>query len=162
MSIADDTELIDYVKTKLEALLGETRLIVAEGVLRFRMPLLEESWAAAIDRAGEELLIDREYTELLELLGLISETSGESRGEVDLILHSDGSCIITDERGQRIECATAEESGLLPLIMGIAPDTIAVYDLTGGKGIRIMQSISAVFGERACFFISIGSDDSKH
>ncbi|MBO4848004.1 MAG: hypothetical protein J5586_02515 [Clostridia bacterium] len=159
--LADRTDHSGYAAGEITRLLDETRLLIPEGILRFRLPLVLDSWAMALDRAGEELLIDREYTELLMLLGLMTQIGGSGRvnGEVRLILHADGSCVISGGSGQRIECAEADAGELMAILAGIAPERISVYDLTGGKSIGIMHAIRAFFGERASFFISVSDGE---
>ena len=140
-------------KAVTEFMRGENRLI-AEGFLRFRLPAVCEDWALAVDRAGEELAIGNEYAELLRLL---AEAAGPEEpkcgGDVVLILHADGSASVTDERGRRVESCAADEESLLPLIAGFAPDSVSVYDLTGGAKRGLLASIREVFGGKACFFI---------
>ena len=141
---------------RIEEYLCENSLFIAEGFLRFRLPEVMEAWAAAVDRAGEELLLGREYASLMQLLAAVAEAetgTGCSRS-VRLILHADGSATVSDPVSCRIESAGADGAGIMGILIGLAPDEIEVYDLTGGAHAGLLEAIRRVFGKRARIFVS--------
>lgn len=152
------TDSRKWVKPAAEALHGylETeRFMVAEGFLRFRLQQTVEEWAAAVDRAGAELLLQKERMSLMLLIAEVmqAECPESSSGAVRLILHGDGACTLTDENGCRIESTSASEPGIIGLLLGLAPECVEVYDLTDEGRHTLTESIREVFGLRARIFV---------
>ncbi len=145
------TDMFAYVKNNLYDYFDEANFVICEGFIRFRMPEALDCWAMAVDRAGQELQLKQDMAELMELIGLAS--SDRSGADVSIVLRDDGMAALTDDRGGRVELELAEGGGILTVLMGMAPRQITVYDLSGGKNRAIMESIHAVFGKRARFFI---------
>ena len=71
---------------------------------------------------------------------------------VRLILHSDGTAVLTDKNRCRIESAAAEEASILGMLTGLGPGYIEVYDLSGGKRRELIGCIIAVFGKKVHIF----------
>ncbi|MBR0136253.1 MAG: hypothetical protein IJM18_08625 [Clostridia bacterium] len=151
--MTNESVYYDDVVNALTEYARENALINVEGFLRFRIPFVLEDWAAAIDRAGEEFLLCREYASLLKLLDLIGCGAPYGEKALCLILHEDGSCVITDRRGARIECESIEAQSLVALLVCFAPEKLEVYDLTSSGRLPILRTIRNVFGERAEFFV---------
>ena len=147
---------IEAVSNALFEYYKEEDSVITEGFLRFRLSHLLEKWAMAVDRAGEELLLERELKELFSIIGLVTDHGApESAGkEAELILYADGSWVLSEEPNCRIEGAESDRSSLLALLMSLSPGKLTVYDLTGGNGAGFRRTLSAVFGDSAIFYIS--------
>ena len=153
--LSSDFEGMESASNAISAYFAENELLVTEGFVRFRMPELIEKWAAAVDRAGEELILGRSYSELYRILGLVAEVlPGTDRSaEACLMLHEDGSFVISDENGCRIESASCEPKSLMALLAALAPERLTVYDLTRGFAAPVLRAVREMFGYRARFFV---------
>lgn len=136
----------------LNEFLASSRLVVAEGFLRFRMPLMLERWASSADRAGTELLMRREYSELFMLSAAIGKETRRACTEVSLIVFSDSSCTLSDDSGCSIECACIDESFMLSLLRSLSPMKLFVYDLSGEGTDDLLSEVRSYFGDRAVIF----------
>ncbi len=148
-------DMFGYVKGELYNYLEDSTLVVAEGFMRFRIPEALDCWAMSVDRAGEELQLRQDYEDLLEILSMLDKT-GESEqhaAEVRVILYDNGMATLSNDRGAKIDCSASEEDGMLTILMSMMPTSIIVYDLSGGHNRGIMESINAVFGRKARFYI---------
>lgn len=154
ISLSSRKDHFSYVRSALSDHFETNRLLVTEGIVRFRMPALIEYWAACVDRAGEELLLGNSYSELFRILGLVSELGATDPKSLDmcLILHNDGSFVLTDENGCRIESSNCEINSLMGLLTGLGPAMLSVYDLTRGASDAVLRAIKSLFGDRARFF----------
>lgn len=151
-ALTDDEKLLGYALEAAKEYVRSEKKLIAEGFLRFRLPLVMEAWALAVDRAGEELVIGTEYG---ALLGMLGETARPEKNadELTLILHGDGSFVISDENGCRIESASTHGPALLLLLAGLGPERLRVFDLSGGSSQSVLIGIRSIFGARACFFV---------
>lgn len=141
---------MDFSKTaeQLFEYFSTNRRMVLEGYLRFILQDVIEIWNVCIDVAAEELLLREEYTELLKLLSLFTELSPPNEQEITLILHSDGSCTLTDNDNLRIECALNSDDGVLSMLIGMSPRKILIYDLSCGHFDAMKATIKLIFGPR--------------
>lgn len=154
LSISGEHDFSEYAAHELEEYLRNESSAVIEGFLRFRLPLIMDDWAMAADEAGRRLAVARDSEELIDFCGALYELGViDRRKGLCLILYNDGSCVLTDEGGCRIECASCEPEILLPLLTFLAPNRLSVYDLTGGKSRGLLYGIRNMFGANACFFV---------
>lgn len=140
-----------YVLERVFDYIGTEKKLIAEGFLRFRLPLVIEDWALAVDRAGEELLLRNEY---MELVGAFRTEDGSGENPLTVVLDFSGEAVIRDERGLYIEAPRTDGMSLVPLLLSLAPSSLTVYDLTGGRERELLLGIRAVFGERVKFYIT--------
>ncbi|MCR5809253.1 MAG: putative sporulation protein YtxC [Clostridiales bacterium] len=152
LMLAGEKDLSPYACRETESYLAENDLYVAEGFLRFRLPLVMESWAAAVDRAGEEYAAESEAKELLRILDEDCPLP-ENESTVRLILYGDDSCVLSDGESVRVESTSSKTGLVLPMLMGLRPELLTVYDLSGGKTGGLLHSILSLFGDRTCIFI---------
>ena len=156
--LMNDGELFDYAAEAILDCLNECDTICPEGMLRFRMPLVTERWALALESAAEELIFDRERSELLRLLGALFAAFGETGvgGEARLVIYPDGSGVLAFEDGLTVECSRASEAPICAVICALSPTRLTVYDLSGtGRG-ALKRSIRSLMGERVAFFEADG------
>lgn len=128
-----------------------------EGFFRFRMQDTLRAFEIYALCAVEELLLQREYMELLHMLSGLVRMQQPRLREVSLILHADGSCTITDDTDARIECegcgaAAGAENEVINLLVALAPARIVVYDLSCGRWGELSEALLQVFEDRVSFF----------
>ena len=116
-------ELMDYFE-------GNSYLSL-EGYIRFRM--------------------HDEYTELLKVLSAFVKLRSPGAGEVYVILNPDGSCTFTDDNDVRIDYEQCSEEGIMSVLVGLSPDRITVYDLSGGRSAELYDNLIRVFDDRVRF-----------
>lgn len=150
----NDTALLDYSEKAVADSMENGKPFCPEGTLRFRMPLIREAWALAVDKAAEELFLEEDRAELYKLAeALISLTSGRESGEVRLVLYPDGSGVFSSSDGLRIECSPALDAPVTGILCALSPQRLIVYDVAGNCRGSLLRSIRSILGERAIFFV---------
>lgn len=119
-----------------------------EGFVRFRMRDALAHWEGCVDRAAEEMLLEEEYLELMHLLGAFVSLQPTRIKEVSLCLNADGSYTLTDDSNVRIEYDPDCRDGIISALVGLAPERITVYDLSGGKNEDLSAALKQVFAGR--------------
>lgn len=122
--------------------------LVLEGFMRFRMQDALSFWALCIDRVAEEMQLEAEYSELMRILGAFAELQSPKIKEVSLCVNPDGSYTLTDDSDVRIDYEARARDGVIDVLVGLAPERITVYDLSGGKNDRFNETLSKVFAGR--------------
>lgn len=150
----DDASLYEYAVKAVHECMEEYDTICPEGLLRFRMPLVIEKWAYALERAAEELVFSEERTELFRLMSALFCVYGDAEcgGEVRLVLYPDGSGVFSSAEGIRIECSPALEAPVCGILCALSPMRLVVYDMAGIGREGIKRSIRSLMGDRAVFF----------
>ena len=67
--------------------------------------------------------------------------------ELQLCLHADGSCTLTDDSEVRIEYVDCSPEGIVQLLVNMSPKKLIVYDLSNGKN-RLVDTLMRVFSGR--------------
>ena len=137
-------ELMDYFE-------GNSYLSL-EGYIRFRMQDYRRQWERCVYAAADEMLLNDEYTELLKVLSAFVKLRSSGAGEVYVILNPDGSCTFTDDNDVRIDYEQCSEEGIMSVLVGLSPDRITVYDLSGGRSAELYDNLIRVFDDRVRFF----------
>lgn len=155
MALTRPDKWLCHTEGLLNEFLSENSVIAVDGFMRFRLQCVEEEWAEAVERAGEELLLLRQRYGLLRLLAEVCEAELATGGAkiVRLILHEDGTVVVTEKDCCRIESSCAGEAGIMGLLIGLAPSCVEVFDLSGGAENGLICSIRAVFGGKARIFV---------
>ena len=148
MELTKNDKQLDFARETVQEYISRENLLIAEGFLRFRLPNVLEDWALAVDRAGEELLLRREFTELAGLFGVFG-----AEGELTLILHRDGSFVLNGGTGLRVESERTDKESIMELLESFDPKRLTVYDLTEGAGRSVTKGIKRRFGSRAEIFL---------
>lgn len=130
-------------------LADETNL---EGFMRFRLRELLALFAAAAGKAADTLVLRGDYLELMAVLASFARMQPPRTKEVCLVLNADGSCTLTGAGGARINCENTGREGLISILLGLAPESIIVYDLSCGRGALLCEVVSRVFRERVRLF----------
>lgn len=137
-------DLFDY--------LTDNKLLVLEGYLRFRLQNVMEMWSVCVDSAAEEMMLNEEYLALTQLLGLFAELQTPNIGEVNVVLHPDGSCTLTDSGDVRIDCAPGSNDGVVSMLVGMSPERIVIYDLSYDACDELIDAIRKIFGAKVSFY----------
>lgn len=132
----------------ITAYLTERQELNLEGYVQFRMQQELAEWRMLIERAAQEQLMCREYTELLSVLNTFVQLQQPRVGEISVCINPDGSCTLTDDSDARIEYVDCSEDGIVGLLVSMAPSRLIVYDLSGGNGRRLADAIAHVFSGR--------------
>lgn len=142
----------ERIAMQMEAYLAQTKRLNVEGYLLFRMRERLNYWQDQALHGANELMLRREYTELMGVLHTFVENQHPGIGELSICLNPDGSCTLTDDSDGRIEYVDCSEDGIISLLVGMAPTFLTVYDLTGGTGRKLTDAIRRVFAGRVKIF----------
>ncbi|MEG1547579.1 MAG: sporulation protein YtxC [Clostridia bacterium] len=123
-----------------------------EGFVRFRMQDVMAGWEMCVMRAAEELMLQNEYLELMSVLSAFVQLQPSRIKDVSVILNPDGSCTLTDDMDSRIDYEKCTEDGVVSVLVGLAPERITVYDLSGGQNTMLAEVLIRVFEDRVRFF----------
>lgn len=124
--------------------------LILPGYMRFRMRETLAVCQLAAARAADSTLLEGEYSHLIASLAEFARAQSARMGEVTVVLNADGSCTLSALNGERLNCG--DKSGLVSVLLGLAPSSIMIYDLSCGKSCQLYELISRVFGERAKLF----------
>lgn len=145
LRLARSRESLDGLIVDMKDYLRDTRDLCIEGYMQFRLQPSLLMWELCVEQAATEVLMQKEYAELREVLELCSRQRGSQVGELQLCIHSDGSCTLTDDTLVRIEYVDCSIEGIVSLLVNMAPKQLVVYDLTGGQGAGLTEAIQKVF-----------------
>lgn len=123
-----------------------------EGFMCFRLRELMALFAAAAGKAADTLVLRGDYFELMAVLASFARMQSPRTKEVCLVLNADGSCTLTGAGGARINCENTGREGLISILLGLAPESIIVYDLSCGRAALLCEVVSRVFRERVRLF----------
>lgn len=154
LRLTETTPYEHEVKRALSNYVSENSLIIPEGFVRFRLQYLLEEWACAMICAaemGEEMCED--ITNYVGSSRKNPASGGAYFGDIDMTLFSDGSFVLTDEMGCRLECDAAGTDAVMKLLASLLPGRLTVYDLTGGSNAELLRGIKKLFGIRARIFV---------
>lgn len=140
------------LKREIAAYYEETGSLVLEGYVRFRMKDIQKAWELSVIRTTEELLIKNEYLELMSVLSAFVQLQPPRIKDVSVILNPDGSCTLTDDMDSRVDYEKCTGDGVVSVLVGLAPERITVYDLSGGKSTMLAEILIRVFEDRVRFF----------
>ncbi|MCE5236087.1 MAG: sporulation protein YtxC [Clostridiaceae bacterium] len=140
------------LKREIAAHYEENDALVLEGYVRFRMKEVQKAWEFTVIRAVEELLIKNEYLELMNVLSAFVQLQPPRIKDVSVILNPDGSCTLTDDMNSRVDYEKCTGDGVVSILVGLAPERITVYDLSGGKSTMLAEILIRVFEDRVRFF----------
>lgn len=140
------------VERGLREYLRQENSLCLEGYLRFRMESTLLFWQLCVEQAAAALLLQKEYGELVSLLRGYVQTQPEKLEELQLCLHRDGSCTLTDREALCIEYADPSQEGLVSLLVSMAPHHLTVYDLTGTPHSPLTDTLLQVFSGRISLY----------
>lgn len=139
------------VRRKLKAYLEEEETLHLSGYMRFRMPETIHTWKLCVQGAMEELLLEKEYMELMGVLRAFVQVKPAQVREVSLLLHPDGSCTLTDDSDARIDYAQCDPDRLVSVLVELAPERLTVYDLGEERSATLINMLRSVFAGRIRF-----------
>lgn len=138
----------DGVLRDIMAFYAEEDQLNLEGFMRFRMRDVLRDWEICVMRAAEELLLEAEYYELMQVLAAFVQLRPPQVRDVYIILNPDGSCTLTDDRDSRIDYDRCTGDGVMSVLVGLSPERITVYDLSGGVSAGLAETLVRVFEDR--------------
>lgn len=139
------------VRRALRAYLEDQEELHLSGYMRFRMADTVNAWRLCVQSAAEELLLEKEYLELMGVLRAFVQVKPARVREVSLLLHPDGSCTLTDDSDARIDYDAADPDRLVSVLVDLAPERLTVYDLSSDHGSELTEMLARVFAGRVRF-----------
>lgn len=139
------------VRRALKAYLEEEEVLHLSGYMRFRMPDTMGAWRLCVQSATEELLLEKEYLELMGVLRAFVQVKPARVREISLLLHPDGSCTLTDESDARIDYEAGDPDRLVSVLVELAPERLTVYDLSDEHSSPLTEMLARVFAGRVRF-----------
>ncbi|MDR1619657.1 MAG: putative sporulation protein YtxC [Clostridiales bacterium] len=148
---AKKSERLGTVRRKLAAYLANEDALHLSGYMRFRMPEMMSAWKLCVQSAMEELLLEKEYVELMGVLRAFVDMKPARVREISLLLNPDGSCTLTDDSDARVDYAYCDPDKLVGVLMDLAPERLTVYDLSGKPDGELAETLKNVFQGRVRF-----------
>jgi len=139
------------VRRALRIYLEEQEELHLSGYMRFRMTDTVNAWRLCVQSATEELMLEKEYLELMGVLRAFVQVKPTRVREVSLLLHPDGSCTLTDDSDARIDYDASDPDRLVSLLVDLAPERLTVYDLSSERGNELTEMLARVFAGRVRF-----------
>ena len=128
------------------------RTLCVEGFMQFRMQRYLLLWQMCVEEAALAVLTQKEYRELMQVLNEYVGTRQPRIRELQLCIHADGSCTLTDDSEVRIEYVDCSTEGIVQLLVNMSPQRLIVYDLSGDQGNRLTETLQSVFSGRIRVF----------
>lgn len=132
--------------------------LVLEGFIRFRMKDFTRELEEAVDRAVDDLLIEKEYTEFIKLLQYFVEIQEPKVEEVHVLLGDDKKYTLLDSSHRIINNDILEDLAkeitdkeisyddlLISSLITIAPKRITIHQYDKIKNIELLNTINNVF-----------------
>ncbi|MDL2218312.1 putative sporulation protein YtxC [Christensenellaceae bacterium OttesenSCG-928-M15] len=148
---AKKAERLGAVRRSLKGYLEQEEEINLTGYMRFRMPETMQTWKLCIQSAMEDLLLEKEYFELMGVLRAFVDVKPARVQEVSLLLRPDGSCTLTDDSDARIDYEVCDPDRLVSVLVDLAPEKLTVYDLGDENSQALLEMLRRVFPERVKF-----------
>ena len=132
--------------------------LVLEGFIRFRMKDFTRELEEAVDRAVDDLLIEKEYTEFIKLLRYFVEIQEPKVEEVHVLLGEDkkytlldsslhviNNDILEDLAKEITDKEISHDDLLISSLITIAPRKITIHQFDKIKNTELLNTISNVF-----------------
>ncbi|MDO4564983.1 MAG: sporulation protein YtxC [Clostridia bacterium] len=145
LKAARSAEELAAVEEGLIGFLKSTRDFCPEGYMQFRMRACQNLWRLCVEQATAEILMQKEFSEIVKTLNSYAAAIEPRILELQLCIHADGSCTLTDESLVRIEYVDCSVEGIVSLLVNMAPKNLIVYDLSGNAENRLTEAIAKVF-----------------
>lgn len=139
------------IRKKLHEYFEDSDSLNLEGFVLFRMDDTKAEWDGCVDEALREFAVRNEYLELMSVWASFARMSPSRMEQVNVILHPDGSCTLTDETDSRIDCSKCTFDGIVSLLVGLAPEHITVYDMSAGENKGMAEMLLRVFEDKIRF-----------
>lgn len=145
--------LLEYLDTDSE--------VVLEGFVTFRLKEYVEELEDAVDRAVDDFLMEKEYTEFIRLLKYFVDAQEPRVEEVHVIVLPGGAFKLVDGQGQALHNEYLEdfvvemvdsqinyEDLMISSLITIAPSRITLHVSTANLRDEAVETVRSVFGER--------------
>jgi len=145
-----------WMARRIQEFLTEEPALIIEGFVAFRVQEYAGELEAALDRAVEEYLMEREYQEFVGLLRVFVEGQKPGLERLQVILEPGGGFQLMDDAarpaGGQEGGGASREDLLLSLLVSIAPRQLLVHAPAGisqGRAThKALETIGKVFGGR--------------
>ncbi|MBQ9832116.1 MAG: hypothetical protein IJO48_00100 [Clostridia bacterium] len=153
-AVRNSKNVVGYnsIKKMLLAHFEENDTLNAEGFIHFRMQDIKHKWEECVNMAMHEFAVKNEYLELMSVWASFAQLQPSRVREINVILHPDGSCTLTDDTDSRIDCERCTFDGIVSVLVGLAPEHITVYDMSGGQSRGVAELLMRVFEDRVRFY----------
>ena len=149
LALARGHEQCGPVSDALAAHLREQNALCLDGFLCFRMQDVLMLWQLCVEQATQKVLLEKAYDERIALLRTFAATQQTKMGTLQLWIHPDGSCTLSDDGRLQIEYADPSPEGVVSLLVQMAPRRLVIFDCSDGKQTALCQTLLEVFEGRA-------------
>ncbi|HHW92833.1 MAG TPA: putative sporulation protein YtxC [Firmicutes bacterium] len=145
--------LLDY--------LNDSREIVLEGFIRFRLKEYMEELRDAVDRAVDDLMLEQEYREFIRLLRYFVEVQEPKQGEIHVLMLPGNKYQLMDGQGDALTDKELEEmlveladgnisseDLLISALISLAPDRVHLHLGCTFFNREVVETIKKVFADR--------------
>lgn len=135
--------------------------LILEGFIRFRLKDFTEELEEAVDRAADDLLIEKEYAEFIKLLRYFVEIQEPKVDEVHVLMDDEKKYTLLDSNFQVIDNNILEDLAkeisdyeisyddlLISSLITIAPRKITIHQFDKMKNTELLNTINNVFNGR--------------
>ncbi len=149
-------KVLDYLHTSSH--------ITIEGFIRFRLQDYIQELRAAVEKAVDDFMLEREYKEFIRLLKYFVEIQEPRMEKVQVIVQASGVFKLLDQSGKNIssdyldgfivELGDSEinyEDLLISALITIAPNQIVLHFAEHFKALKTIDTIRSVFGNRIAY-----------
>lgn len=150
-----------YVLRRLREYLDHHDFINLNGFIAFRLPDYLDDLEEAVDRAVDEILIEREYREFMRFLQYLVETQSPKADRVHVLLGSNAAFRLLDESGQSLHLDNFVEllhvnpppnldmdDILISALIGISPRLVILHDPRARCSWETADALQTVFQQR--------------
>lgn len=151
----------EYISGRLEDYLNHNDMIHLEGFINFRLPDYLEELEEAVDKAVDDMLIEREYREFMRFLRSIVETQHPKIDTVHVLIDCGKAFSLVDGTGNAIHVDELDQllhvqSGpnlemddiLISALIGISPRQIMLHDPMARCSVETADALQTVFDRR--------------
>lgn len=141
-------KIIDYLQTE--------HIINIEGFVAFRLQEYISEIENTLDFAVNELIVEREYEQLIDGLVLYIELQVPLIDTVNIVCDHD-KYIVSDSKGNEIFTLIHYDDVLLDVILTLAPRSIIIIHSELFSNRELLDTLIKVFGSRVCFLNTVES-----
>lgn len=157
------------ITKKILSCVSENELINIEGFIRFRIKEMENDFHAIVDKSVEKYMVDKEYSEFINLLKYFVDIQECKIDEVNIYPDDNTKYIIKDKDGKDIggdlvknlkntkyDNKENQEDIIISGLITLSPRSIIIHNIDGFKKRELIDTISNVFEDKVKF-----CDDNK-
>lgn len=152
------------ILARLNEFLESSSSVVLEGFITFRLREYTEELERAVDRAVDDFLLEREYSEFIRLLKYFVDIQEPKIDEVHVVMGKGGAFQLVDRQQNTISDAHLEEfvaemveneinhdDLLISALITVAPQRITMHCSAEQRRRECIKTINSVFAGRVSF-----------